>query len=196
MPGLVPGLCQALKKLYLSFRVVILFYVQLAFTVLVQRPWKSTAISIFKGKTMSSDQPAFPRAPGEVRVFAGSRSAAVPMTCCAHTPRPSLPATRERSWTSCTWPCGISMAWRRSTELWESPSWSARYARRDAGGPAVGGRAGARPLSLAGNRTLLFRTLVSLVPGQLHFLSPPLLPCDSYMNFCPGMANTENELYL
>jgi hypothetical protein len=47
-------------------------------------------------------QLAFPLAQDEVYLFAGSPLAALRMTCCVHTLRPSLQVMRERSWTSST----------------------------------------------------------------------------------------------
>lgn len=77
----------------------------------LQRPWKSTVISISHG---------------EVCLFAGSPLAAPPMTCCVHILQQSLPAMRALFWTSYIWPCGTSMASRRLIELWGSQNWSAR----------------------------------------------------------------------
>lgn len=85
-------------------------------------------------RKMFCNQLAFPYAQDEVCLFTGSRSAALRMTCCVRILPRSRRVMRAPSWTSSIWPCGTSMAWRRLTELWEYPSWSARCAPREAGG--------------------------------------------------------------
>lgn len=53
MPGLVPGLCQALKKLYLSFWVVILFCVQLFLLFYYKGPGSQLIFLSLRGKNCS-----------------------------------------------------------------------------------------------------------------------------------------------
>lgn len=114
-----------------------------------------------RGEKKFSNQLAVPQAHDEVCLLTGSRLATLQMTCCVHILQRSLQVTRELSWTSCIWPCGILMAWRRLIELWEYPNWSARYAQRAAGG-ATHSRGHGDFHFLLLTDSLLFRILVYL----------------------------------
>ena len=100
----------------------------------------------------------------EVCLFTGSHLAALPTTCCVHIPQQSLRVMKAPSWTSCTWPWGTSMAWRRSTEPWGYPSSSARWAHHEASGGQAHRDTQMSVLScLHINGSQLFRTCPSLI---------------------------------
>ena len=124
---------------------------------------------------MFSNQLTFPWARDEVCLFTGSHSAALPTTCCVHIPQQSLRVMKALSWTSCTWPWGTLMAWRRSTEPWGYPSSSARWAHHEAGrGQARRDTQTSVFFCLHINGSRLFRTCSSLVtrsPVSCHPLS-------------------------